>query len=458
MTSIDTSLHNRHSLAARHNERHTSGVEWRDRVPIGAQREWQPPANRPDPVEILIEQGKSRIAELLPIRYARMKADPFAFLRGAAAIMAGDLASGPTTGLRLQTGGDCHLANFGAYATPEGTPVFDMNDFDETLPAPFEWDVKRLAASLAVAGQVAKMPERECWRLARAATLGYREHLADLADLPPLDAWGTRIDLKGAIADVNSAKIRRNLKKRLATILEGGEEHFGLVERKNGGWRIKEKLPLVRHLSHHELHAHKALASYAETLQEDRRVLLQRYHLHDVAFKTVGVGSVGTYCAIALLVSDGGAPLLLQIKEAQESVLARFAGASAYANHGERVVVGQRMLQAATDIFLGWPQVPLDGRYFYVRRLKDQRLANIGARLEAALPFYADLCGRTLARAHARAGDAVAISAYIGSGSEFDKAIAEFAMAYAGQTERDWRALLDAIEAGRISAEEPPST
>jgi len=456
VTSIDTSSHSRHSVAARHNDHHALGDEWRKQVPIDAHAEWQPPASRPDPVEILIEQGKSRIPEVLPVRYARMKADPFAFLRGAAAIMAGDLASGPSTGLRLQTGGDCHLANFGAYATPEGTPVFDINDFDETLPAPFEWDVKRLAASLAVAGQVAKMPERECLRLARGAALSYRKHLADLAKLPPLDGWSSRIDLKDAVADTDSAKIRRNLKKRLAAILEGGEEHFGLVERKNGGWHIKEKPPLVRRMSGHELHAHKALASYAETLQEDRRVLLQRYHFHDIAFKTVGVGSVGTYCAIALLVSDGGAPLLLQIKEAQESVLARFAGASAYVNHGERVVVGQRMLQAATDIFLGWPQVALDGRYFYVRRLKDQRLANIGARLEAALPFYADLCGRTLARAHARAGDAVAISAYIGNGSEFDKAIAEFAMTYADQTERDWRGLLDAIEAGRIIAEEPP--
>jgi uncharacterized protein (DUF2252 family) len=456
MSSIDTSPHRGKTLAAKLSERRQRGAEWRGRVPLGTHGEWQPPANRPDPVEILIEQGRGRIPELLPVRYTRMKADAFAFLRGAAAIMAGDLASGPATGLRLQACGDCHLANFGAYATPEGTPVFDINDFDETLPAPFEWDVKRLAASLAVAGRAAQMPERECRRLARTAALSYREHLVDLAGLPPLDAWSTRIDLEGAIADIDAAKIRRNLKKRLAAILEGGETHFGLVERKNGGWHIKEKPPLVRHLSSHELHAHKALASYAETLQEDRRVLLQRYHLHDVAFKTVGVGSVGTYCAIALLVSDGGAPLLLQIKEAQESVLAPFAGASAYANHGERVVVGQRMLQAATDIFLGWPQVALDGRYFYVRRLKDQRLANLGARLEAALPFYADLCGRTLARAHARAGDAVAISGYVGNGTEFDKAIAAFAMSYADQTELDWRVFLDAIRAGRITVEEPP--
>jgi uncharacterized protein (DUF2252 family) len=434
---------------------HQLGLEWRQKVPVAAQAEWQPPAHRRNPVEILIEQGKNRIEELLPVRYARMKADPFAFLRGAAAIMAADLAAAPATGLCLQTCGDCHLANFGAYATPEGNPVFDINDFDETLPAPFEWDVKRLSASLVVAGRVARMQERECRRLARTAVRSYREHLANLAGLPPLDAWSTRIDLTAAIADVDGAKIRRKLKDRLAAVLKGGATHFGLVENKSGDWHIKDKPPLVRHLSKHELHARRAFASYAETLQEDRRVLLERYHLHDVAFKTVGVGSVGTYCAIALFVSDGGAPLLLQIKEAQESVLAPFAGASNYANHGERVVVGQRMLQAATDIFLGWTAVSVDGRYFYVRRLKDSRLADIGTRLEAALPFYAALCGRTLARAHARAGDAVALSSYIGEGNEFDKAIAEFAVTYANQSERDWRVFLGAIDAGQLSADEP---
>ena len=216
----------------------------------------------------------------------------------------------------------------------------------------------------------------------------------------------------------------------------------------------------MHHLSGHELHAHQAFVSYAETLQEDRRVLLQRYHRRDVAFKTVGVGSVGTFCAVGLFVSDDGAPLLLQVKEAQPSVLEAFAGASAYPNHGQRVIVGERMMQAATDIFLGWTQNPVNGRYFYVRRLKDPRLANIGTRLEAELPFYAALCGRTLARAHARAGDAMALSAYMGDDSEFDKAIAEFAMAYADQTERDWHALLDAIKAGRLSAAEHhvPST
>ena len=440
-------------------KRRQIGIEWAQKVPLGAQAEWKPPENRRDPVEILIEQGKSRIQELLPVRYARMKADPFAFLRGAAAIMAADFAALPATGLRLQSGGDCHLANFGAYASPEGTPVFDMNDFDETLPAPFEWDVKRLATSLAVAGRVGHMAQDDCRQLARLAARNYRRHMARLARQSPLDAWANRVDLSAAIEECDSAKIRRNLQQRVSGILKSAKAHFGLVEQHAGHWRIKEKPPLVHHLSRHELHARKAFASYAQTLQEDRRVLLKRYHLHDVAFKAVGVGSVGTFCAIGLLVSDDGAPLLLQIKEAQESVLAPYAGASEYPNHGQRVVVGQRMLQAATDIFLGWTEMPIDGRHFYVRHLKDARLADVGARLAAALPFYAGLCGRTLARAHARAGDAVAITGYIGDGNAFDKAIAAFAMTYADQTERDWHGLLDALKAGQIAAEQtrPPA-
>ena len=436
-------------------ERTKVGLSLRQRVPRSAQAEWAMPANRADPVAILIEQGKNRIQELLPVRYARMKADPFAFLRGAAAVMAMDLKRTPSTGIRVQACGDAHLANFGAYATPEGTPVFDVNDFDETLPAPFEWDVKRLGASLAVAGQVAQSSRKECAALARTAARAYREHMAEVAPLPPLVAWSRRIDLAEAIAGIDSAELRDKLKGRLAKVLQSGAKQFGLVEEQNGAFRIREKLPLVRHLDKHELRARKALSSYAGTLQEDRRVLLERYALQDVAFKAVGVGSVGTFCAIALLVSGGGAPLLLQIKEAQQSVLAPSAGASEYANHGQRVVVGQRMLQAATDVFLGWTQTPIQGRHFYVRRLKDLRLANIGTRLEVALSFYAGLCGRTLARAHARAGDAAVLAGYMGSGTAFDAAIGEFAMAYADQTDRDWNAFVAAIKAGRIVAGEP---
>src|SRR5437660_80316 len=264
-------------------ERRAKGAEWRRRVPLDALAEWTPPQSRRDPIEVLIEQGRGRIQELLPERYKRMRPDAFAFLRGAAAIMAADLAAGPSTGLRVQACGDCHLANFGAYATPEGTAVFDVNDFDETLPAPFEWDVKRLAASLAVAGRVAKAPDRECRLLARTAVKSYRRHLGRLALLPPLAAWSSQIDLAGAIADIGSNRIRHKIEKRRETVLRGAAEHFGLVERKNGDWKIKDKPPLVRHLGHHELHAHQAFASYAESLQEDRRVLVQRYHPRDIA-------------------------------------------------------------------------------------------------------------------------------------------------------------------------------
>jgi uncharacterized protein (DUF2252 family) len=426
----------------------------RNAVPRGAHAEWSPPAERPDPVQILIEQGRDRIQRLLPLRYARMKADPFAFLRGAAAVMAGDLAHTPASGLRVQSCGDCHLSNFGSYATPEGLPVFDVNDFDETLPAPFEWDVKRLAASLAVAGRVASYSESGCRKLAWTAVQSYHKHIGALAELSPFDAWSTRIDLVGAIAEVEEGSLRRHLQKRLDGVLTSGHAQFGLVGHKGGRWTIRDKPPLVTHSDLDQLHAERAFTSYAATLQEDRRVLLSRYALQDVAMKVVGVGSVGTFCALGLFVAADSWPLLLQVKEAVASVLAPYAGASAHANHGERVVLGQRMMQAASDIFLGWTETPIEGRHFYVRRLKDQRLADIGAMIEEALPFYAALCGRTLARAHARSGDSAAIADYLGRGSAFDEAVAAFAMAYADQTHRDWEAFCAAIDQGRILAAE----
>jgi uncharacterized protein (DUF2252 family) len=455
--TMDTTLVRGHtSIATRSpDDRRQAGAALRREMPRSAQGEWVPPADRADPVGILIEQGKSRIQELLPIRYGRMRVDPFAFLRGAAAVMAGDLARTPATGIRMQACGDAHLANFGSYATPDGLPVFDINDFDETLPAPFEWDLKRLATSLVVAGRVAQYSEKAARGLAHTAAGSYREHMAELARLPPVDAWNRHVDLAQAIADIDQPKVRDTVKKRLAQVLESGAKHFGLVEEKDGGLRIREKLPLIHHLSKHDLPARKAFASYAETLQEDRRVLLHRHTLRDVAFKAVGVGSVGTFCAIGLLTAGDGSPLLLQIKEAQASVLAPFAGASDYTNHGERVVVGQRMMQAATDVFLGWTRTPIDKRSFYIRRLKDSRLADIGTQLQAALPFYASLCGRTLARAHARAGDPALVSGYAGSGTAFEEAISEFAVAYGDQTEKDWSSFLAAIKDGRVVAAAP---
>lgn len=383
-----------------------------------------------------------------------MQADPFAFLRGAAAVMASDLSREPTPNIRVQACGDAHLSNFGTYATADGVPVFDVNDFDETLPAPFEWDLKRLATSMVVAGRVAQYPEKAGRRLALGVARSYREYTAKLAQLPPIDAWDRHVDLKQEINQIDDLKLRAALEARLKQVMESGTKHFGLVGKKDGG-HIREKPPLVYHLTEHALPAHKAFASYAKTLQEDRRVLVHRYALRDVAFKVVGVGSVGTFCAVALLTAGDGSPLLLQIKEAQASVMEPFAGASEYPNHGERVVVGQRMMQAHPDIFLGWTREPIDGRHFYVRRLKDANLADIGARLAAGLPFYASLCGRTLARAHARGGDPAMVSGYAGRGGAFDEAIADFAVAYADQTERDWQSFVAAIKAGRITAETP---
>ena len=437
-----------HTLA----ERALFGKSLRREVPRAAHAEWSAPPDRRDPVEILIEQGKSRIQSLLPIRYARMRTDPFAFLRGGAAIMSADLACTPSTGYRVQSCGDAHLANFGAYAAPAGLPVFDVSDFDETLPAPFEWDIKRLATSIVVAAHVGHHSAKASRLLACDAVRAYRAHMATLAPLPPIDAWSQRIDLAKVISRIDKPKVRNAIEGNLARALDSASAHFGLIELGPNGPRIIEKKPLIHRLDEHELPTRDAFASYAQSLSEDRRALLGRYALRDVAFKTVGVGSVGTFCAIGLMVAGDGSPLLLQIKEAKASVLAPFAGASAYANHGQRVVVGQRTMQAATDTLLGWIGEPIGDRYFYVRRLKDARLADIGMRLETMLPFYADVCGRTLARAHARAGDAALILGYLGKSSAFDEAVGDFAVAYANQTENDWQAFETAIRSGRIVA------
>ena len=425
-------------------------------MPRSAHADWTPPKRRADPVQVLIDQGAHRLPGLLPLRYERMRADPFAFLRGGAAIMAADLAHTPCTGLRTQSCGDAHLANFGSYAAPDGRPVFDVNDFDETLPAPFEWDLKRLATSLVVSARVQSIGDRQARKLARSAAQAYRVHMADLAAMAPIDAWSSLIDLRDAVGEIGMVRTRTRIEKRLEAVLTSGADQFGLVEHAGGHWRIRDRLPLINHVDSHAMQARRVFASYAKTLQEDRRVLLSRYALKDLAFKVVGVGSVGTFCAIALLVSEAGAPLLLQIKEAGRSVLAPYAGASVYANQGQRVVIGQRMMQAQVDVLLGWTLRPLQGRWFYVRRLKDSRLADIGTMAAEALPFYAGLCGRTLARAHARGGDAAAISAYLGHGNAFDSAVAEFASAYADQTELDWHRFCDAIVAGRITASAIP--
>lgn len=443
-------------------ERRQAGQNLRKLVPRRVHGVWSPPSTRRDPVQILIESGRHRISRLLPIRYERMRVSSFAFLRGAAAVMAADLATTPVSGLWVQACGDCHLANFGTFASPEGTPVFDVNDFDETLPAPFEWDLKRLATSFAVDARDRNLPERTCRQLARTAAMAYRIHMAALAKLPPLDAWRSRLDATEALASIEDPKTRDRELRRLTALSEAGRRGYPkLLERQKGGWRIRAKPPLIFPLTGqdddtHELAARTAFESYRITLPEERRVLLDRYQLVDLAFKVVGVGSVGMFCALGLFVTKDGATLLLQIKEAQVSVLSTYAGASLYANQGRRVVTGQRIMQATPDIFLGWTQDPGDDQHCYVRQLKDSRMAMIANELaDGVLPHHAVLCGSTLARAHARSGDPARLSGYMGSGGAFDAAIADFAMAYADQTERDWRLFLEAIKAGVVEAYTP---
>lgn len=434
-------------------ERRQAGRALRKSVPRSAHASWAPSTRRRDPVEIILDSSRHRIASLLPIRYERMRASPFTFFRGAAAIMAADLADTPMTDLWVQACGDCHLANFGTFASPEGTPVFDVNDFDETLLAPFEWDVKRLAASFAVNAMTLNLGNKAARHLAGTVVLSYRMHLQELACQAPLVAWQSRVDVVNVTNGISDEKLRTRELKRLATATEAGHKGYpSLVEKISGTWRIKDKPPLIFRLSGqrddtHEVVARTAFASYKPSLPEERRILLDRYELVDVAFKVVGIGSVGTFCAIGLFVTRDDQILLLQLKEAQTSVLAPFAGPSVYRNQAERVVVGQRIMQAVPDLFLGWTEQPGDDQQCYVRQLKDSRLALIGADLaEGALPYHATLCGVTLARAHARSGDGARICGYLGTGTAFDAAITSFALAYAEQTEADWRLFVAAIK------------
>lgn len=440
-------------------ERRQAGQALRKIVPRSLHASWKPPPNRRDPIQTLIDHDRHRLSHLLPIRYGRMRASPFTFMRGAAAIMAADLADTPTSGLWAQSCGDCHLANFGTFASPEGMPVFDINDFDETLPAPFEWDLKRLASSFAVDACARGSQDKAARHLARTVALSYRAHMTEMLRLDPLTAWRMHIDVAQVLTGIEDARLRERELKRLQLVTEASHKGYPkLIERYNGAWRIRARPPMLMPLSNqadntHELAARAAFESYKLSLPEERRLLLDRYKLADVAFKVVGIGSVGTFCAIALLVTSDDATLLLQVKEACTSVLAPYAGASLYANQGQRVVVGQRIMQTTPDMFLGWTTDRGDDQHCYIRLLKDSQLALIGNDVAAqALTHHAVLCGATLARAHARSGDPARITGYMGSGGVFDAAIADFAMAYAQQVERDWRMFLEAIKNGVIEA------
>jgi uncharacterized protein (DUF2252 family) len=441
-------------------ERRAAGKALRDTVPRADHSGWKPPKERRDPVELVLAQNQRRLLDLVPIRHGRMVQSPFAFYRGSGALMAADLANTANSGLRVQACGDAHLSNFGAFATPERDLVFDVNDLDETLPAPWEWDLKRLAASVVLAGRHIRLKQSESARAASAAVRSYREHMGEYAFMKALEIWYDKIDLKRLLDHFDDEETRARMVQRVekARARSVAEDDFPkLAEHVGSRPRIKDNPPLIFHSSEvkedegtEELKA--AWALYRESLPEHVCVLFDRFHLCDMAVKVVGVGSVGTMCQVALYMAADDDPLFLQIKQANASVLEPYAGKSLHGNHGQRVVVGQRLMQAASDIFLGWSQGKR-GRHFYVRQLRDMKLSAIIEGFDdALLRGYAEACGWALARAHARSGDAIAIGSYLGAGDRFDQAMCRFAAAYADQNQKDYEALKMAIATNKVHA------
>ncbi|MGA8542342.1 MAG: DUF2252 domain-containing protein [Thermoplasmata archaeon] len=437
-------------------QRYLAGRALRQQVPRSRHAEFVPPADRPDPIDLLEQSGRNRVPSLLPIRYGRMSASPFAFLRGSAGVMASDLASTPTTGLRVQLGGDAHLCNFGIFATPERDEVFDVNDFDETLAGPWEWDVKRLATSLVVAARENGYSRRTSRDAVWTAVGGYRRAMNEFARMRYLDLWYVHLDLSTL-----QKEVKRQGRKLVDRAMAQARRATGLhlfpkaTRRVRGEYQIREDPPLIIHYKDSaDAEASRAFFhQYLRTLPDERRRLLDRYHLVDVAQKVVGVGSVGTVCSVLLLMGDSDVedPLFLQVKEATFSALEPYAGPSKFANHAQRVVDGQHLIQEASDIFLGWSS--LRSRDFYVRQLRDMKFSSdIGSLGPRAFLGQAELCGTALAHAHARTGDPASISGYLGDRDVFDRAVGKFAEAYADQTARDYRALLRAIKQGRLPA------
>jgi uncharacterized protein (DUF2252 family) len=454
-------------------ERVEAGKAARSQAARSSHAMFEPAPGRPDPVELLERQASTRVAELVPIRYGRMLVSPFAFYRGAALIMASDLAGTPRSGLSVQCCGDAHLSNFGVFASPERRLVFDVNDFDETLPGPWEWDVKRLAVSMLIAARQNDFAAKRQQRVVRDTVTEYRTAMRRFAEMSNLDVWYAHLDVDDTFRELGSqlhAKMAARTAKALALArTRDSLSAFSKLTRViDGEARFVADPPLIVPLDdltqgneREDMSdaLHEQLRSYRATLQHDRRVLLDQFRVTDFARKVVGVGSVGTRAWIALLLGrDGLDPLLLQIKEAQASVLEGFLEPSEFANHGERVVTGQRLMQATSDIFLGWLHLPsgVDGqpRDFYCRQLRDQKgSAQIERMSPSGLLAYGRMCGWTLARAHARSGDRIAIASYLGKSTKFERALVQFAESYAEQNERDYRALQAAIDAGRVKAE-----
>ena len=436
------------------------GEAMRKQCPRSSHAVWTAPHDRPDPLRLVEEGNGGRIPELIPLRHGRMLPSPFTFYRGTALNMAVDLAGTPTTGFRVQACGDAHLGNFRCFATPERRVIFDIHDLDETLPAPWEWDVKRLAASFVLACRTNGLSDK----LARDAVVtcvrSYREAMARFSTMQALDVWYDRFEAEKIIADIEDADIRTRTRKLLnkAKKVCVVEDVFPKLADKSGETpTIKDNPPFIyHHLERGEddfyARIEDVFSRYRESLPDDRRVLLDRYALKDKAIKVVGVGSVGTVCSVALLMAGAKDPLFLQVKEARPSVLEAYAGPSVYPNHGQRVVKGHRLMQSASDIFLGWTQ-DSSGRHFYVRQLRDMKLKFRIEQFESAkMVIFAEWCGGTLARAHARSGEPALISGYLGKSDTFDQAIAAFAVTYADQVERDYESFTKAVGEGKIEA------
>jgi uncharacterized protein (DUF2252 family) len=455
-------------------ERSERGRAARAQIPRESHAMFERPADRPDPLSLLTAQAATRLPDLVPVRWGRMLASPFSYYRGAALPMASDLASTPVSGLPVQACGDAHLSNFGIFGSAERRLVFDVNDFDETLPGPWEWDVKRLAASMEVAARDNGFTGKERRQIVTAAVARYRQAMRDFARMTNLDVWYARADMDQLLADFQGEfdkRQRKLLSKGLAKARtrDSMQEVGKLTHVVDGKPRIISDPPLIvpidellpRQVDRKAFVAEitDLISKYRRTLETDRRHLLEEFEFADMARKVVGVGSVGTRCWIVLMLGrDENDPLFLQVKEAEESVLSHFVGASKYANEGQRVVAGQRLMQASSDIFLGWQRVEagLDGRRrdFYVRQLRDWKFSiDVQALIPRGMLLYGQLCGWTLARAHARSGDRIAIAAYLGGSDVFDQAVTQFAASYADQNERDYQSLVAAAADGRIQAD-----
>jgi len=447
----------RQSLAARRRV-FEQGRAFRKKVPRSSHAAWKPPANRPDPVALMLQTGRHRLARLLPLRYGRMSQSAFAFMRGSAALMAADLAATPVSGIRVQACGDCHLGNFGAFASPERRILFDITDFDETLPGAWEFDLKRLATSFILVARAKGYDRAAARDVTRAAVRSYREHMHEFAAMSPLEIWYFIIDSELLIrtAPDKAARLRRQRFEQRART-RGVENMLGrLLEEHAGAWRFREQPPTITRIrrgSPLEKSFLTALERYPHTLPDDRRALLERYRLADIAFKVVGVGSVGTRCAIALYRSETGDSLVLQVKQALPSVLEPYVGRGKVAHEGQRVVAGQRLMQCASDIFLGWASDG-QGHDYYVRQLRDMKTSVPLEELEGPVLFnFAGMCGWALARAHAKGGNAARLAGYIGRSERLDDAVVSFAQAYADQCERDYALFMQAVRAKKIAVE-----